>query len=326
MPRLRPVHPARPVHRARPCRRVPREPAHARRDVSSSRTHRAPGSSSSERASTRRHCAASAAAAGFAVIGVRRVGGHRRRPRASPRPIELVVALPHEYLAALDPATLDARTAVCVLTHDERLDVPAIRTALALPVGFVGAMGARSDGRTSHRRCCARQGSPTSTLARLHSPARSRSRRGVPDWRPPSRSSRRSSRRGTADRGAPARDARARSTEAAATPSDMLRFHPRAYCAPPTSRWRARDRRAPRRSPLPPRVSSCRSDPTRPRSHRDPHHHRGRLHRDRRRPRAPSTPDGPRRRRGRTSSPRSAPAPPTTLATAPRSSTRAAAS
>ena len=79
------------------------------------------------------------------------------------------MALPHEFLEALDPATLDARTAICVLTHDERLDVPAIATALRLPVGFVGAMGARST--VAHRERLLREaGVDEVTLARLHSP------------------------------------------------------------------------------------------------------------------------------------------------------------
>lgn len=61
-----------------------------------------------------------------------------------PDAAELRPGLPHETLATLDPQDVDARTAVCVLSHDERVDVPALRAALALPVGFIGAMGARS--------------------------------------------------------------------------------------------------------------------------------------------------------------------------------------
>ncbi|OZD36630.1 hypothetical protein CH252_33940 [Rhodococcus sp. 06-1477-1B] len=84
-----------------------------------------------------------------------------------PDATELVVGAPHEVLAAL-PAP-DARTAVCVLTHDERLDVPAIRTALRLPVGFVGAMGARAT--VARRAVLLRSiGVTDAELARLHSP------------------------------------------------------------------------------------------------------------------------------------------------------------
>ncbi|MBM3714938.1 MAG: hypothetical protein FJW64_04250 [Actinobacteria bacterium] len=84
-----------------------------------------------------------------------------------PDAAELVVAAPHEYLAGLPSP--DARTAVCVLTHDERLDVPALRTALRLPVGFVGAMGARA---TVARRAALLRGAGVTDaeLSRLHSP------------------------------------------------------------------------------------------------------------------------------------------------------------
>jgi xanthine dehydrogenase accessory factor len=81
----------------------------------------------------------------------------------------LVTALPHEYLASLGVGETDARTAVCVLTHDERLDVPSIRAALAMPVGFVGALGARST--VAHRAALLRDaGVDDVDLARLHSP------------------------------------------------------------------------------------------------------------------------------------------------------------
>ncbi|WP_243076066.1 XdhC family protein [Microbacterium sp. SS28] len=86
-----------------------------------------------------------------------------------PDAVEVVVALPHEYLGSLEQSALDARTAVCVLTHDERIDVPAIATALRLPVGFVGAMGARPT--VAHRAALLRDaGVDDVTLARLHSP------------------------------------------------------------------------------------------------------------------------------------------------------------
>lgn len=86
-----------------------------------------------------------------------------------PAAADVVAAMPHEWLASLDPEGLDERTAVCVLTHDERVDVPAIATALALPVGFVGAMGARST--VAHRLSLLRErGLDDVTLARLHSP------------------------------------------------------------------------------------------------------------------------------------------------------------
>ncbi|MFJ8544749.1 XdhC family protein [Streptomyces sp. NPDC093586] len=53
---------------------------------------------------------------------------------------EIVVEWPHEYLAR---TTVDARTVLCVLTHDAKFDVPLLELALRLPVAYVGAMGSR---------------------------------------------------------------------------------------------------------------------------------------------------------------------------------------
>ncbi|MFB1042004.1 XdhC family protein [Streptomyces chrestomyceticus] len=53
---------------------------------------------------------------------------------------EIVVDWPHRYLETQD---LDARTALCVLTHDAKFDVPLLERALRLPVAYVGAMGSR---------------------------------------------------------------------------------------------------------------------------------------------------------------------------------------
>ncbi|MEU3894718.1 XdhC/CoxI family protein [Streptomyces sp. NPDC045251] len=53
---------------------------------------------------------------------------------------EIVVEWPHEYLAR---TSVDARTVLCVLTHDAKFDVPLLKLALRLPVAYVGAMGSR---------------------------------------------------------------------------------------------------------------------------------------------------------------------------------------
>jgi xanthine dehydrogenase accessory factor len=61
-----------------------------------------------------------------------------------PGAAEVVVDWPHRHLAAEAAAgRLDARTAVCVLTHDPKFDVPLLELALRLPLGYVGAMGSR---------------------------------------------------------------------------------------------------------------------------------------------------------------------------------------
>ena len=63
-----------------------------------------------------------------------------------PSPDELVTAWPDEALERLAPG---ADTAVVVLTHEERLDVPALTAALRSEAFYVGAIGSR---RTQERR------------------------------------------------------------------------------------------------------------------------------------------------------------------------------
>ncbi|MBO1331459.1 XdhC/CoxI family protein [Streptomyces sp. VRA16 Mangrove soil] len=53
---------------------------------------------------------------------------------------EIVVEWPHRYLERTE---VDARTVLCVLTHDAKFDVPLLQLALRLPVAYVGAMGSR---------------------------------------------------------------------------------------------------------------------------------------------------------------------------------------
>lgn len=86
-----------------------------------------------------------------------------------PEAADLHHGLPHETLATLDPRDVDARTAICVLSHDERVDVPALRAALALPVGFIGAIGARST--VARRSQLLREaGATEAEIASIHSP------------------------------------------------------------------------------------------------------------------------------------------------------------
>jgi xanthine dehydrogenase accessory factor len=87
-----------------------------------------------------------------------------------PEAEDVVVDWPHRYLDAEAAAgRLDARTAVCVLTHDAKFDVPLLDRALRLPLAYVGAMGSRRthDHRWERLRAA---GLPASALARLHSP------------------------------------------------------------------------------------------------------------------------------------------------------------
>ncbi|GAA2404007.1 xanthine dehydrogenase [Catellatospora methionotrophica] len=83
---------------------------------------------------------------------------------------EVVVDWPHRYLAAEAAAGhVDARTVLCVLTHDPKFDVPLLELALRLPVAYVGAMGSRRthDDRVTRLR---EEGLTDTELARLRSP------------------------------------------------------------------------------------------------------------------------------------------------------------
>ena len=87
-------------------------------------------------------------------------------PERFPEADEVVVAWPHEYLAA---AEVKPDTAICVLTHDARYDVPVLAVALRSPAEYVGAIGSR--------RTCAERierlreaGATDEEMARLRSP------------------------------------------------------------------------------------------------------------------------------------------------------------
>ena len=84
---------------------------------------------------------------------------------------EVVVDWPHRYLAAqAECGALDSRTAICVLTHDPKFDVPVLQTALRLPqVDYIGVMGSRRthDDRMNRLR---QAGLTDAELCRLASP------------------------------------------------------------------------------------------------------------------------------------------------------------
>lgn len=83
-----------------------------------------------------------------------------------PEADEVVVDWPHRYLARTG---VDARTVICVLTHDAKFDVPVLEVALRGPAAYVGAMGSRRTHRDRLARLRA-AGLTEATLAQLHSP------------------------------------------------------------------------------------------------------------------------------------------------------------
>ena len=83
---------------------------------------------------------------------------------------EVAIAWPHEYLAAEAAAgRLDARSVLCVLSHDPKFDLPLLDAALRLDLAYVGAMGSR---RSHEQRIASllEAGHGPLDLARLHSP------------------------------------------------------------------------------------------------------------------------------------------------------------
>ncbi|MFF1548181.1 XdhC family protein [Streptomyces sp. NPDC058291] len=83
-----------------------------------------------------------------------------------PEADEIVVEWPHTYLERTE---VDARTVLCVLTHDAKFDVPLLRLALRLPVAYVGAMGSRRTHLDRNARL-REVGVTEMELARLRSP------------------------------------------------------------------------------------------------------------------------------------------------------------
>jgi len=83
---------------------------------------------------------------------------------------EVVVDWPHRYLQAeVDAGRIDERTIICVLTHDQKFDVPLLQVALPLDVAYIGAMGSRRthDDRLARLR---EAGVPEEQIAKLSSP------------------------------------------------------------------------------------------------------------------------------------------------------------
>jgi xanthine dehydrogenase accessory factor len=97
------------------------------------------------------------------VCDARPVFATRRR---FPDADEVVCEWPARYLAR---TPIGPTTAICVLTHDPKFDVPVLRAALRSPAGYVGAMGSRRTHADRLRRLRA-EGLTTAELARLRSP------------------------------------------------------------------------------------------------------------------------------------------------------------
>ena len=80
--------------------------------------------------------------------------------------VRLVDDWPDDAMTALAP---DHRSAVVVLTHDPKLDDPALRVALASPAFYVGALGSRKTHAKRLQRL-SDDGLDGDALARIHAP------------------------------------------------------------------------------------------------------------------------------------------------------------
>jgi xanthine dehydrogenase accessory factor len=87
-------------------------------------------------------------------------------PERFPDVDELVVEWPDRFL---QEAPVDERTAICILTHDHKFDIPALKVALETPAGYIGAMGSRRTNADRAERLRA-EGVTDEEMARIHAP------------------------------------------------------------------------------------------------------------------------------------------------------------
>lgn len=83
-----------------------------------------------------------------------------------PEADEVLVGWPDEALARIP---VDASTAIVVLTHDPKFDMPALRSALGTEAGYIGAIGSRMTNRNRFD-ALLEEGFTDQDIARLHGP------------------------------------------------------------------------------------------------------------------------------------------------------------
>ncbi len=83
-----------------------------------------------------------------------------------PEADEIVVRWPDEALAGIE---IDRSTAVVVLTHDPKFDMPSLRAVLRTGAGYVGAIGSRKTNQNRFDALLA-EGFSEADLARVHGP------------------------------------------------------------------------------------------------------------------------------------------------------------
>jgi xanthine dehydrogenase accessory factor len=102
---------------------------------------------------------------GFRVVVVDARATFANRDRF-PDVDEIVVAWPDEAAERLD---IDANTYVAILTHDPKIDEPAIKAVIDTPARYIGAIGSRKTHAERFARM-AQQGVPPEKLQRVYAP------------------------------------------------------------------------------------------------------------------------------------------------------------
>ncbi len=83
-----------------------------------------------------------------------------------PEADELLVSWPDDALAGM---TIDRSTAVVILTHDPKFDMPALRAVLPTGAGYIGAVGSRKT-NANRFEALREEGFAEEQLARVHGP------------------------------------------------------------------------------------------------------------------------------------------------------------
>jgi xanthine dehydrogenase accessory factor len=115
---------------------------------------------------TAEHLCAAAAALGWRTFVVDARGKLATRERI-PSADELMVSWPEEALQEIQP---DHSTAIVVLTHEDRFDVPALQGALATDAYYVGALGSRRNQERRRERLLA-EGLDEEAIDRIAGPS-----------------------------------------------------------------------------------------------------------------------------------------------------------
>jgi len=108
---------------------------------------------------------------GAKLLGWRTIVADARARFATPERVpsadELLVTWPEETIERVAP---DAATAILVLTHDDKFDLPMLQAALASDAFYVGALGSRRN-QERRRGLLIEAGVPEADLGRIRGPA-----------------------------------------------------------------------------------------------------------------------------------------------------------